>query len=145
MSMYSTRDSENDDRMGRTESVEDTLLSPTKGPKDSKFARYSSSKFWEFNKHKKLLEYNRGCIQYTRNKNLPSWFKFLGNKSKTHRSALSHSASNLLRRSFGRLPFALTSQQSADNTVSLTPYDFKASQQPDENLDDDILETSVIL
>ena len=45
MSMYSTRDSENDDRMGRTESVEDTLLSPTKGPKDNKFARYSSSKF----------------------------------------------------------------------------------------------------
>ena len=44
MSMYSTCDSKNDDRMGRTESVEDTLLSPTKPTKDNRFPKYSSSK-----------------------------------------------------------------------------------------------------
>ena len=46
MSMYSTCDSKNDDRMGRTESVEDTLLSPTKPTKDNRFPKYSSSKFF---------------------------------------------------------------------------------------------------
>ena len=56
---------------------------------------------------------------------------------------MSQSASNLLRRSFGRLPFAFSHQQSADNAVSLTPYDFKDNQQPDESFDgDDILESS---
>ena len=46
MSMYSTYDSKNDDRMGRTESVEDTLLSPTKPTKDNRFPKYSNSKFF---------------------------------------------------------------------------------------------------
>ena len=56
---------------------------------------------------------------------------------------MSQSASNLLRRSFGRLPFAFSHQQSADHAVSLTPYDFKDNQQPDERFDgDDILESS---
>ena len=45
MSMYSTCDSKNVDRMGRTESVEDTLLSPTKPTKDNRFPKYSNSKF----------------------------------------------------------------------------------------------------
>merc|ERR1719367_2312556 len=102
MSMYSTYDSKNNDRMGRTESVEDTLLSPTKPTKDNRFPKYSNS-----------------------------------NKTKNHRSALSQSASNLLRRSFGRLPFSFSHQQSADNAVSLTPYDFKDNQQPDESFDGD--------
>ena len=45
MSMYSTCDSKNVDRMGRTESVEDTLLSPTKPTKDNRFPKYSNSEF----------------------------------------------------------------------------------------------------
>jgi len=44
-----------------------------------------------------------------------------------------------LRRSFGRLPFTFSNQQSGDNSVSLTPYDFKDSQQPDDNLENDDL------
>ena len=59
-------------------------------------------------------------------------------KNEAQRSAhqtLSHSASNLLRRSFGRLPFAFSHQQSGDNSVSLTPYNFKDNQQPDDNVE----------
>ena len=46
MSMYSTCDSKNNDRMGRTESVEDTLLSPTRSAKENRFPRYSNSKYY---------------------------------------------------------------------------------------------------
>ena len=44
--MYSTCDSKNNDRMGRTESVEDTLLSPTRSAKENRFPRYSNSKYY---------------------------------------------------------------------------------------------------
>ena len=57
MSMYSTCDSKNNDRMGRTESVEDTLLSPTRSAKENRFPRYSSSKYNMDIKHtSKLLK-----------------------------------------------------------------------------------------
>ena len=66
-------------------------------------------------------------------------FTNVDSKSKKNRNtpqALSHSASNLLRRSFGRLPFAFSNQ--SGNNVPLTPYDSRNRSAPqDENVEID--------
>ena len=61
---------------------------------------------------------------------------FLGNRSKNgrHAQAFSHSASNLLRRSFGRLPFAGSNHTGYN--ISVSRYD-STGPQPDDNLDMD--------
>ena len=73
---------------------------------------------------------------------MPFFVNISGNKSRKTRNshALSHSASNLLRRSFGRLPFVF-SQQSG-NTMSLTPYDSRTKQPADCVEADDRFEPS---
>ena len=136
--MYSTCDSKNNDRIGRTESIEDALISPSASVKDHRLPKYSSSKRIDKNRQiniKSIIKF-QGITEFSKRKYTLHFVNISGNKSRKNRNshALSHSASNLLRRSFGRLPFVF-SQQSG-NTMSLTPYDSR-TRQPDDCVEAD--------